>query len=93
MANIDFTGYFEKVATDMSATSNTCTAATSVDYTGYFNNVVEKTAAKMGTYSILGNTFKTDAFNRMASFAKKNPMQAMGRAAGAGALGAWAIHK
>ena len=92
MVNTDFTGYFEKVATDMSTVSDTCTAGTPLDFTGCFDNIVEKTA-KMGTYTLLGATFKTDAFNRMASFAKKNPMQAMGRAAGAGALGTWAISK
>lgn len=93
MMNIDFTGYFEKVSTDMSTDADINTFADSLDYTGCFDSMFIKTSAKMGTYNVLGTTVKTDAFNRMASFAKKNPLQAMGRAAGAGAVGAWALSK
>ena len=94
MDHFDYTGYFQKVATDMSIYPSLSQASMLTDFTGMYNEVVKEAAAGIigkSSFKFLGSKFTTDAPGRMMRYAKANPMSAMGRAVAAGAIGAWVM--
>lgn len=96
MNHFDYTGYFSKVASDMSIYPTQDQASVITDFSGMYNEVVKEAAAGVigkSSFKFLGSKFTTDAPGRMMRYAQSNPMSAMGRAAAAGAVGTWAMKK
>ena len=91
MNHFDYTGYFKKVAFDMSTRPSQCQASIVSDFTGMYNEVTKEAAAGVIGKSVF--KFTTDAPGKMMRYAQANPMSAMGRAAAAGAVGALAMKK
>ena len=98
MNHFDYTGYFSKVASDMSICSTQDQASTITDFSGAFNEVIKESKVLPGIigpshFKALGSTFTSNAPGRMVRFAQQNPGKAMGRAFAAGAIGNWAMGK
>lgn len=70
-------------------------ASEDLGYAGCFDKVAANVMGTLGksTFNLFGSKITTDAPGRIMRYAQANPMSAMGRAAGAGALGTWAISK